>query len=119
MSAMGDMTAKRRLWVAAVIIALLALFPLLVYLLDQPFYQDVVNRMMILAMAAITLNLILGHGGMVSFGHAAYIGIGAYCVGIPAYYGVYSGILQFSLSMLAAGFFALITGAICLRMLGL
>ena len=51
---------------------------------------------MILAIAAISLNLILGYGGLVSFGHAAYLGIGAYSVGILAFYGVGSGWLQWA-----------------------
>ena len=49
---------------------------------------------MILAIAAISLNLILGYGGLVSFGHAAYLGIGAYAVGILGFYGVSNGWLQ-------------------------
>jgi branched-chain amino acid transport system permease protein len=73
---------------------------------------------MILAIAAASLNLILGHGGMISFGHAAYLGIGAYCVGIPAYYGLDNGPLQISLAVTVSGLFALITGAICLRTKG-
>ena len=48
---------------------------------------DFITRILCLAIAAVSLNLILGFGGMISFGHAAYIGIGAYCVGIPAYHG--------------------------------
>jgi len=77
-----------------------------------------VNRLMILAIAAASLNLILGHGGMISFGHAAYLGIGAYCVGIPAYYGVDNGPLQIFLAVTVSGIFALLTGAICLRTKG-
>ena len=53
--------------------------------LNQPFYLDLVRRIMIFAIAAASLNLILGYGGMVSFGHAAYLGVGAYAVGILAH----------------------------------
>jgi branched-chain amino acid transport system permease protein len=84
----------------------------------QAFYQDVANRLMILAIAALSLNLVLGYGGMISFGHAAYLGIGAYCVGIPAYYGVYNGYIHFLLAMGMAALFALLTGLICLRTTG-
>ena len=49
---------------------------------------------MIFAIAAVSLNLILGYGGMVSFGHAAYLGIGAYAVGILGFYGIHNGWLQ-------------------------
>ena len=99
-------------------LAVLAIMPLLTEAFDQPYYLDIAMRMMCLAIAAVSLNLILGFGGMVSFGHAAFIGIGAYAVGIPAYYGEYSGFIQIPLAMGAAGLFALITGAVCLRTRG-
>ena len=70
-------------------VGLLALLPLYVEMTGDDFYLDLANRLMILAIAAVSLNLILGHGGMISFGHAAYLGIGAYSVGIPAYYEIY------------------------------
>ena len=57
----------------------------------MPFYLDLATRLVILGIAAVSLNLILGYGGMVSFGHAAYIGIGAYAVGIPAHHELYGG----------------------------
>ena len=99
-------------------LAAFAILPPLAELFDQPYYLDIAMRMMCLAIAAVSLNLILGFGGMVSFGHAAFIGIGAYAVGIPAYYGEYSGFIQIPLAMGAAGLFALITGAVCLRTRG-
>ena len=83
------MSSRIILWIVSV--ALLAALPPVVLWLGQPFYIDLVRRIMILAIAAVSLNLILGYGGMVSFGHAAYIGIGAYAVGILAFYGVTSG----------------------------
>jgi branched-chain amino acid transport system permease protein len=109
---------QTRDWIAAIGLVGLGLLPLLVALTGQVFYQDLVIRLMILAVAALSLNLILGHGGMVSFGHAAYLGIGAYSVGIPAYYGIYNGWLQVGLALLASGCFALLTGMICLRTTG-
>ena len=62
----------------------LALVPVVAGVLDYPFALDLAMRLMCLGMAAVSLNLILGYGGMISFGHAAYIGIGAYAVGISA-----------------------------------
>ena len=97
---------------------LLALAPPLVAAIDAPFVLDIAMRMLCLAMAAISLNLILGYGGMISFGHAAFIGIGAYAVGIPAYYEIYNGFLQIPLAVGAAALFALVTGFICLRTRG-
>lgn len=100
------------------VLAAFTVAPVIVGLLDKPFYIDVISRVMILCIAAISLNLILGYGGMISFGHAAYIGIGAYAVGIPAYYDIYSGTLQFFIAIGASALFALITGLICLRTKG-
>ncbi|HKJ53567.1 MAG TPA: branched-chain amino acid ABC transporter permease, partial [Gammaproteobacteria bacterium] len=65
--------------VYAVLLLLLAVAPFVFQWIDQPFYLDLLSRGLILAIAVVSLNLILGYGGMVSLGHAAYIGIGAYC----------------------------------------
>src|SRR2546430_11094391 len=73
---------------------------------------------MIFALAAVSLDLILGYGGMVSFGHAAYLGIGAYAVGIPAFYGVDNGWLQWGLAIAASALAATVIGAISLRTSG-
>jgi branched-chain amino acid transport system permease protein len=107
-----------RSWIIWMGLLVLALVPVFTSLTGQSFYLDLVNRLMILAIAALSLNLILGHGGMISFGHAAYLGIGAYCVGIPVYYGVYSGWVHFPLAIGVSALFALLTGAICLRTTG-
>jgi branched-chain amino acid transport system permease protein len=82
--------------------------PPIAALTDQPFYLDLFRRMMIFAIAAVSLDLILGYGGMVSFGHAAYLGIGAYAVGHPAFYGIHSGLVQWPL---AVGLSALVGAA--------
>ena len=100
------------------IIALLAVAPFLLHWAGQPFYLDLLSRGLIFAIAVVSLNLILGYGGMVSLGHAAYIGIGAYCVGIPSYYDYYNGWLRLALALSVSGIFALITGAISLRTRG-
>ncbi len=96
-----------------------ALVPVFTSLFDQLFYLDVFNRIMILAIAAVSLNLLVGYGGMVSFGHAAYLGIGAYSVGIPAYYGIYDGYVHLGIAIVASALFALVTGAISLRTRGI
>jgi branched-chain amino acid transport system permease protein len=99
-------------------IVLLAALPYLLQAAGQPFYIDVVRRSMILAVAAVSLNLILGYGGMVSFGHAAYIGIGAYAVGILGFYGVFNGWLQLVVAMGASALVALAIGAVSIRTSG-
>jgi branched-chain amino acid transport system permease protein len=97
---------------------LLALVPVAAALGDQPFYLDLFRRIMIFAIAAVSLDLILGIGGMVSFGHAAYLGLGAYAVAIPAFYGIQSGLVQWTLAVALAGLVALLIGAISLRTSG-
>ena len=104
-------------WAAWGLLALLALAPVLTGAFDQPFLLDLATRLMIIAIAAVSLNLILGYGGMVSFGHAAFLGIGAYCVGIPAYYDIFDGWVHLLLA-LAVGALRLITGAMSLRTKG-
>jgi branched-chain amino acid transport system permease protein len=99
-------------------VVLLALVPPVAGLLNQPFYVDLFRRIMIFAIAALSLDLILGYGGMVSFGHAAYLGIGAYAVGIPAFHGLENGFLQWGLAVVGSGLAALVIGAICLRTSG-
>ncbi|CAN0406103.1 unnamed protein product [Discosporangium mesarthrocarpum] len=104
-----------------VIVAVLALFaamPVVAPLFGHSFYVDVFARIMIWSIAALGLNLILGLGGMVSFGHAAYIGIGGYTVGILAYHGVDSGFVQWPVGLAASGLVALLFGAISLRTRG-
>ncbi|MCY4450973.1 MAG: branched-chain amino acid ABC transporter permease [Immundisolibacterales bacterium] len=108
----------RRSLAGALAFALLAAAPLLTAWLDQPFYLDLATRILILATAAASLNLILGYGGMISFGHSAYLGIGAYAVGIPAYYGEYSAWLQLPLALGASALFAFVTGLVSLRTRG-
>lgn len=109
---------RRQIWLSLVTLALFAVVPPLTVIFDQPFYVDMIARIIIFAIAAVSLDLILGHGGMVSFGHAAYMGVGAYAVGILSYYGVDNGFLQFPLAMGASAMIGLIFGAMSLRTTG-
>ena len=111
------MPTARALTLAAGFV-ILALVPVAAGLLNQPFYLDLVRRIMIFAIAAVSLDLILGFGGMVSFGHAAYLGIGAYAVAIPAFYGVPSGFVQWPLAVGLSALVALLIGAVSLRTSG-
>ena len=104
--------------VYALLLLILASAPFIFEWANQPFYLDLLSRALILAIAVISLNLILGFGGMISLGHAAYIGIGAYCVGIPSYYDYYNGWLHLALALSVSAGFALLTGAISLRTKG-
>jgi branched-chain amino acid transport system permease protein len=102
----------------AVVLAVLAAVPPVAAALGQPFYLDLVRRIMIFAIAALSLNLILGYGGLVSFGHAAYLGIGAYAVGILAHHGIHDGFLQFAAAIGASAAIALVIGAVSIRTSG-
>jgi len=100
-------------------LVLLAALPPVALALDEPFYIDLFRRIMIFAIAALSLNLILGYGGMVSFGHAAYLGIGGYSVGILAYYGIDNGFLQWGIAIGASALVALVIGAVSIRTSGI
>jgi len=101
-----------------VLLAILALIPLYARLAGDSFVLTLFTRVLILAIGAVSLNLIMGYGGMVSFGHAAYLGIGGYAVGILAKEGVASGFVQWPVAVGAAALFALVVGALSLRTRG-
>jgi branched-chain amino acid transport system permease protein len=107
----------RNIVIAALLIAL-ALLPVYVAFTGDRFLLTLFNRIIILAMAAVSLNLILGYGGMMSFGHAAYLGVGGYAVAILAYEGIGSGFIQFPVALAASALYALVVGALSLRTRG-
>ena len=112
---------QKSIWPMVGLVALfggLALLPLSTRLGLDPFYLVIATRIMIFSIAAISLDFILGYGAMVSFGHAAFIGIGAYAVGISTAHGVNDLLIQLPLAIVLASAFALITGAISLRTKG-
>jgi branched-chain amino acid transport system permease protein len=104
--------------VVAALLVFLAALPLYAQLTGNTFLLTLFTRIVILAIAAVSLNLIMGFGGMVSFGHAAFVGIGAYAVGILAHEGVHSAFIQWPLAVVACALFALVTGALSLRTRG-
>ncbi|BBB62909.1 branched-chain amino acid ABC transporter permease [Undibacterium sp. KW1] len=101
------------------ILALLGLVPLMAGMLDQPFYVSLFGRIVIYALAAMALNLSLGYAGLVSFGHALFFGVGAYCVAIPAFYGIDSGWIQLCICIATCAVLGCITGLISLRTSGI
>jgi branched-chain amino acid transport system permease protein len=108
----------RRSLVVGLSLAALAAVPAIAGAAGEPFYATLFTRVLIFAIAALSLDLILGYGGLVSFGHAAYLGIGAYAVGILAFYGVTSGIAQFAAAIVASAATAAAIGAVSLRTSG-
>jgi branched-chain amino acid transport system permease protein len=119
----------RRLAIASIALVLAIAFPHAMVALDASFYTSLATRILIFGLAALSLDLILGYGGLVSFGHAAFMGVGGYTVGILFHHsamatpilglpGTQSAFVVWPLGMLLAGLFALAIGAICLRTRG-
>src|SRR5665213_1769870 len=100
------------------LVAALLLLPVYSELVGNRFVLTLFTRIVILALAAVSLNLILGYGGMMSFGHAAYLGIGGYAVGMLAHEGILSGFVQWPVALAASALFALVIGALSLRTRG-
>jgi branched-chain amino acid transport system permease protein len=100
------------------LLAILALFPLYSSVTGNTFVLTLFTRVLILAIGAVSLNLIMGYGGMVSFGHAAYLGIGGYAVGILATEGIGSGFVQWPVAIAVSALYALVVGALSLRTRG-
>ncbi|CAN1568482.1 LivM ABC-type branched-chain amino acid transport system, permease component [Burkholderiaceae bacterium] len=99
-------------------LALLLLFPLVAPVLNLDFYVSFVRRVLIFALAATSLNFILGYGGMVALGHAAFFGAGAYVVAMLSVQGVSQALIAWPVAMLVAGALALVIGFISLRTRG-
>jgi branched-chain amino acid transport system permease protein len=104
--------------VTVLTIAGLLLLPLYSQVTGNIFVLTLFTRIVIFALAAASLNLIMGYGGMMSFGHAAYLGIGGYAVGILAHEGIGSGFIQWPVALAASALFALVIGALSLRTRG-
>ena len=111
-------TLNLRAVVVILLLLALVLLPVYVEFTGSRFLLTLFTRIVILAVAAVSLNLILGYGGMMSFGHAAYLGIGGYSVGILAFEGVTSGFVQWPVALLVSALFALVIGALSLRTRG-
>lgn len=107
-----------RHWPIPVLLGLLLVFPPIASATGLEFYTGLITKIMIFALAASSLNLILGYGGMVSFGHAAYFGLGAYAVAILTREGVNSAWVIWPVALVLSGLMAFLIGAICLRTRG-
>jgi branched-chain amino acid transport system permease protein len=103
---------------ALVCLGALALVPVAASVADAPYYLGLFARVMVFAIAAVSLDLILGYGGLVSFGHAAYLGIGGYAVGILSFHGISNGFVHFAVAPAAAAAAALVIGFVSLRTVG-
>ncbi len=104
---------------AIVLLALLALVPFYAAISNDAFIVTLATRILIFAVAAVSLNLILGYGGLISFGHALFLGLGVYTAGIMSFHGVDNGWLQILATLLVCGAVGLVTGSIALRTTGI
>jgi branched-chain amino acid transport system permease protein len=104
---------------ATLVVLALVSVPFYATLASEPFVLTFTSRVLIFALAAISLNLVLGFGGMVSFGHALYLGLGAYGVGLLSQHGITSGWLQLLATVVACAAVGAITGLISLRTTGI
>ncbi len=104
--------------VALALFTALAVLPLFAVSFDQGYLIPLVARMIIFAIATSALNLALGFGGMLSFGHALFFGLGAYSVGLPAHFGIENGLLQLAICIGVTATAGFLTGALSLRTSG-
>jgi branched-chain amino acid transport system permease protein len=100
------------------IFLLFALVPLFASLRAEAYVLSLVTRVMIFAIAALALDLLIGYGALVSFGHAAFVGLGAYAVGILASHGIHDTLISLPVALGVSALFALVTGIVCLRTKG-
>ena len=129
----GSGAGARTTIITGIGLTILLFLPLMAALLDEPFFVDIASRVLIYALVAVSLDLILGYGGMVSFGHGAFFGIGAYVVGILSHHsyeatvvsflpgdweGTTHALIQWPLAMIVSGLLALLIGALSLRTTG-
>lgn len=103
----------------AVILVAVAIGPAVALIFDDPYLLALFERVLILAVAAASLNLILGFGGMVSFGHAVFLGVGAYVTGIMSNADITSFFIQVPAVIVFSAIVALFIGAISLRTSGI
>ncbi len=104
---------KKTLGIGVIALGILILFPFLVY---SKFLINYLTQILILALFAVSLNLLVGYTGMISFGHAAFYGVGAYSVGIILQ--KYSTSLPGALAMAVAfsALAAVMIGFFCIRL---
>jgi len=117
--AMTPLISRPSAWVPLLVLLLLATVPFVAQATGQHFYVAFFARIIIYAIAACALNIALGYGGLVSFGHSLFLGLGGYAVGLASFHGVGNGWVHLALCLGVCGLVALVTGAISLRTTGI
>lgn len=108
----------RSVILGGVIFGLLLAMPVLLPLIGSGYLTGLIIKAMLLAIAAISLDLLIGHGGMVSLGHAAFVGVGAYAAAIGLENGVENILVLLAITLAVTGLVALVTGTLALRTSG-
>jgi branched-chain amino acid transport system permease protein len=122
-AALPSAGTARRSWFAGnalpiVLFVGFAALPLFAAFKAEGYVLSLVTRVMIFAIAALALDLLIGYGALVSFGHAAFIGLGAYTVGILGAHGIHDALITLPLALAVSALFAWATGIVCLRTKG-
>lgn len=102
-----------------VLIGIIFIFLLIMPVIFGPFYTRLLTRVLIFGLAAISLDLLVGYTGLVSFGHAAFLGVGMYVVGILALNGIETAILAWPLAVIISAAAAAVIGFVSLRTRGM
>ena len=95
-----------------------AVIPVLAPYMGGGYVLSLMSRVMIFAIAAVALDLLVGYGALISFGHAAFIGLGAYAVGILSAHGIRDALIALPSALVVSALFAFLTGIVCLRTKG-
>jgi branched-chain amino acid transport system permease protein len=117
----GQTTLRRSLAreiLPVIIFLVFALMPAVARIISEEYLLSLFARVMIFSIAAVSLDLLVGFGALISFGHAAFIGIGAYAVAILSVHGLQEALVSLPVAILASALFALLTGFVCLRTKG-
>ncbi|MCI2807985.1 branched-chain amino acid ABC transporter permease [Eoetvoesiella caeni] len=120
---------NRKYFIVGVIFLILLLVPFIADVTSNSFITNMATRFVIYALAAVSLDLVLGYGAMISFGHAAFFGIGGYVVAIIGFHmdmgdtilgwaGSNSALIVWPLAMLVAAVIGLAMGFLSLRTSG-
>src|SRR5256714_541536 len=100
------------------IFLVLALLPIVALFTGGSYLVSLGSRVMIFAIAAVALDLLVGYGALISFGHAAFVGLGAYAVGILSAYGITDALVSLPAALAVSAAYAFLTGVVCLRTKG-
>jgi branched-chain amino acid transport system permease protein len=100
------------------IFLILAFLPLVASLAGGGYLVSLGSRVMIFAIAAVSLDVLVGYGALISFGHAAFVGLGAYAVGILSVYGITDALVSLPTALAVSATYAFLTGLVCLRTKG-